>query len=256
MKEKLLEASGVCMYFGGVHAVEEMDISLERDEILGIIGPNGSGKSTLVNVLTGIYRPVKGKIELNGQDITGEKPHKIAALGVARTFQNLRVFKAMTVSENVITGEHMILKSKFVDSLLHTRRYKDSERRARAKADELLEIVGLGKMGNSYANSMSYGQQKRLEIARALASDPKLCLFDEPAAGMNSAEALEMMETIIRVQKEQKIGVILIEHNMEVMMNTAHRIIVMDTGRKIAEGTPKEIQNNPKVIQVYLGEDD
>lgn len=254
--EKLLEIQHVCMYFGGVHAVEDMSVSLGSDEILGIIGPNGSGKSTLINVLTGVYTPSSGKVIFDGKDITGLTPHRIAAMGIARTFQNLRVFSAMTVEDNVITGNHVNIQAGFIDSLLHTKKFKNDESRARREAEELLEFVGLDEMKKEIAGSMAYGQQKRLEIARALASKPKICLFDEPAAGMNSAEALEMMEVIKRVQKERGIGIILIEHNMEAMMTTANRIIVMDTGRQIAEGTPTEIQANPLVIKVYLGEED
>lgn len=254
--EKLLEIQHVCMYFGGVHAVEDMSVSLGSDEILGIIGPNGSGKSTLINVLTGVYTPTSGKVIFDGKDITGLAPHRIAAMGIARTFQNLRVFSAMTVEDNVITGNHVNIQAGFIDSLLHTKKFKNDESRARREAEELLEFVGLDGMKKEIAGSMAYGQQKRLEIARALASKPKICLFDEPAAGMNSAEALEMMEVIKRVQKERGIGIILIEHNMEAMMTTANRIIVMDTGRQIAEGTPTEIQANPLVIKVYLGEED
>ena len=254
--EKLLDIQHVCMYFGGVHAVEDMSVSLGNDEILGIIGPNGSGKSTLINVLTGVYSPTSGKVIFDGKDITGFPPHKIAAMGIARTFQNLRVFSAMTVEDNVITGNHVNIQAGFIDSLLHTKKFKNDESRARREAEELLEFVGLDGMKKEIAGSMAYGQQKRLEIARALASKPKICLFDEPAAGMNSAEALEMMEIIKRVQKERGIGIILIEHNMEAMMTTANRIIVMDTGKKIAEGAPSDIQANPLVIKVYLGEED
>ena len=254
--EKLLDIRNVCMYFGGVHAVEGMNIQMDNDEILGIIGPNGSGKSTLINVLTGVYKPTAGEVFFNGQNITGLKQHKIAELGIARTFQNLRVFTAMTVRDNVVTGNHINIRAGFVDSLLHTRKFQHDEARAKKEAEELLEFVGLADMKNEIAGSMAYGQQKRLEIARALASKPKLCLLDEPAAGMNSAEALEMMEVIKRVQRERGIGVILIEHNMEAMMTTANRIIVMDAGKEIAEGSPAEVQSNPLVIKVYIGEDD
>ncbi len=254
--ERLLDIQNVCMYFGGVHAVEGMSIQMSSDEILGIIGPNGSGKSTLINVLTGVYKPTVGKVFLKGKDITGLKQHKIAKFGIARTFQNLRVFTAMTVRDNVVTGNHINIRASFIDSLLHTKKFRDDEARAKREADELLEFVGLSNMKNEIAGSMAYGQQKRLEIARALASKPQLCLLDEPAAGMNSAETLEMMEVIKRVQKERGIGVILIEHNMEAMMTTANRIIVMDAGKKIAEGTPAEIQSDPLVIKVYIGEDD
>lgn len=256
MGNKLLEIEHVRMYFGGVHAIEDMNLELNEGEILGIIGPNGSGKSTLINVMTGVYRPTSGHVFFDGREITGMQPHKIASLGIARTFQNLRIFTAMTVAENVITGGHINIEAGFVDSLLHTKKYKNDEKKARYKAEELLAFVGLKDMKDAVSSTMSYGQQKRLEIARALASEPRLCLFDEPAAGMNSAEAMEMMDVIKKVQRERKIGIILIEHNMEAMMNTAERIVVMNSGTKIAEGTPKEIQSNSLVIRVYLGEED
>lgn len=254
--EHLIQMEQICMYFGGVHAVENMNLHLAEKEILGIIGPNGSGKSTLINVLTGIYAPTSGHVLFGGEDITGRQSYEIAAKGISRTFQNLRIFRAMTVCENVMTGRHCKVRAKFVDILLRTAKYRSQEREALKKADELLEFVGLSHMKNEFAGSMSYGQQKRLEVARALASEPKVCLFDEPAAGMNSAEANEMMDLIRAVQKERGLAIILIEHNMEAMMNTAERIIVMDAGHKVAEGTPKEIQRNQKVIQIYLGEEE
>lgn len=252
----LIEMKQICMYFGGVHAVENMNLHLSEKEILGIIGPNGSGKSTLINVLTGIYAPTSGEIIFNGENITGKQSYEISSKGISRTFQNLRIFKAMTVMENVMTGRHCRLHAGFADVLFRTPKYRNEEREAEKKAEELLEFVGLSHMKNEFAGSMSYGQQKRLEVARALASEPKVCLFDEPAAGMNSAEANDMMKLIRAVQKERGIGIILIEHNMEAMMNTAERIIVMDAGSKAAEGTPKEIQTNQKVIQIYLGEEE
>lgn len=256
MGKKLLEIEHVGMYFGGVHAIEDMNMELNEGEILGIIGPNGSGKSTLINVMTGVYKPTFGRVLFDGRDITGMQPHKIASLGIARTFQNLRIFTAMTVEENVITGSHINIEAGFIDSLLHTKKFRNDEKKARNKAEELLDFVGLRDMKDAVSGSMAYGQQKRLEVARALASEPRVCLFDEPAAGMNSAEAMEMMNVIKKVQSERKIGIILIEHNMEAMMNTAQRIVVMNSGSKIAEGTPREVQSNPLVIQVYLGEED
>lgn len=254
--KKIIEMQQICMYFGGVHAVEKLNLDLHEREILGIIGPNGSGKSTLINVLTGIYKPTFGRIIFNGEDITGHQSYEIAEKGILRTFQNLRIFKAMTVMENIMTGRHCKDKVKFVDALFRTPKYKSQEKNTEAKARELLEFVGLSHLCNEFAGNMSYGQQKRLEIARILASEPKVCLFDEPAAGMNSTETKEMMKLIRAVQKERGISIILIEHNMEAMMQTAERILVMDAGNKVAEGTPKEIQTNSKVIQIYLGEEE
>lgn len=253
--EPILEIKDICMYFGGVHAVDSVNTYVEKGEILGVIGPNGSGKSTLINVLTGVYKPTSGSVFFQKKDITGIKTHKIAAMGIARTFQNLRLFAAMTVHENVVVGLHMKKQTSSLQAMLGTRRYRQQEAEISAIADEALTMVGLTRMRNEIATSMAYGQQKRLELARALVSRPVLCLLDEPAAGMNSAEALEMMALVKRIRKEQGISFVLIEHNMEAMMKTADRIIVMDSGRKIAEDTPEVIANDPKVIQVYLGED-
>lgn len=256
MSGHLLEINDVCMRFGGVHAVEHMNLYADRDEILGIIGSNGSGKSTLVNIITGIYKPASGKVIFDHQDITGKAPYAVSSLGLARTFQNLRIFGAMTVEENVLTGSHVKVKANFLNALFHTSAYAAEEKGRKEEAEKLLEFVGLWNMKDEIASSLSYGQQKRLEIARALAGHPKMCLLDEPAAGMNSSEAVEMMEVVKKVHSEYHMGIILIEHNMEAMMMTADRIAVMNTGKLIAQGTPAEIRNDAAVIKTYFGGDD
>ena len=248
-----LELQDIRMHFGGVKAVDGISEHVKSGEILGIIGPNGSGKSTLINVMTGIYAPTSGKVLFHGRDITGIKPHKIAAIGIARTFQNLRIFGAMTVRENVILGQHTQIRTNTVQAILHTKAYAKSEAHVRDRADEALEMVGLTSMADEIAGSMAYGQQKRLEIARALVSDPTLCLLDEPAAGMNSREAMKMMELVSRIREEKKLSIILIEHNMEAMMRTADRIMVMDAGKKIMDDIPDVVKTNPRVVKVYLG---
>lgn len=248
-----LELNNICMYFGGVKAVDGISEHVDDGEILGIIGPNGSGKSTLINVITGIYQPTSGRVLFHGEDITGIKPYRVAAKGIARTFQNLRIFGAMTVRDNVIVGQHTKIKTNSLQAVLGTKKYRESELIVREKADEALEKVGLRDMGDEIAGSMAYGQQKRLEIARALVSEPTLCLLDEPAAGMNSKEAMVMMDLISEIREQNKLSIILIEHNMEAMMSTADRIMVMDAGQKITDDVPDVVRRNPKVIKVYLG---
>jgi len=251
----VLETQEIGMHFGGVRAVDGISAQVEPTEIFGIIGPNGSGKSTLINVLTGVYRPTHGQVRFLGEEITGMKPHKIAGKGIARTFQNLRLFHDMTVLENAIIGQHVCLQTAGWQAMLGTKKYKESERHARERAMEILELVGLDKMTGEIAADMAYGQQKRLELARALVSEPQLCLLDEPAAGLNSKEAMAMMALIKRIREKKGITFILIEHNMEAMMSTADRIMVMDAGKRIAEDVPEVIKNDPKVIRVYLGEE-
>lgn len=251
--EHTLELKDICMHFGGIKAVDGISMTVEQGEILGIIGPNGSGKSTLVNVMTSIYTPTKGNVFFHGKDITGIKPYKISQLGIARTFQNLRIFRAMTVRENICVGQHTQIKTNSMQAIFGTKAYKESEKHIREKAEEVLQMVGLEDMADEVAGSMAYGQQKRLEIARALVSEPTLCLLDEPAAGMNSKEAMKMMELVQRIRKERNLAIVLIEHNMEAMMNTADRLLVMDAGKKIVEGEPETIKKDPQVIKIYLG---
>jgi branched-chain amino acid transport system ATP-binding protein len=251
----LMTSDNICMYFGGVKAVDHVDLAVEQGQILGIIGPNGSGKTTFFNALTGIYKPTSGKFSFQDVDITNWQPYRISQAGIARTFQNIRVFKNISVLENVLVGEHAKLTTNVWGALTRNKAQKNDERAAREKALELLEFVKLVDRKGEYAANLAYGEQRRLEIARALGSQPKLLLLDEPTAGMNPGEA----ETVIELFQEIHslgITIILIEHNMRVMMGTAEYIIAFSAGKKIAEGTPKEIQYNQAVIQAYLGEEE
>ncbi len=254
MSEHVMEAQNIKMYFGGVHAVDDISVYVDKNEILGIIGPNGSGKTTLVNVLTGIYTPTEGKCLFNGQDITGKKLQNMTGLGIARTFQNLRIFKALTVMDNILVGQHLTISNSPWDILFHGKHYRETERKARERAMEALELVGLEKNADDFAGAIPYGAQKRLELARALVMDPRLLMLDEPTAGLNGVESEELMMLVKEIQQRNQISIILIEHNMKLMMKLSDRVLVMDAGREIALGVPAEIQSNPVVIKAYLGE--
>lgn len=254
MNEHVMEAQNIKMYFGGVHAVDDISVYVDKNEILGIIGPNGSGKTTLVNVLTGIYTPTAGKYLFNGQDITGKKLQNMTGLGIARTFQNLRIFKALTVMDNILVGQHLTIPSSPIDILFHNRHYKETEQKARDRAMEALALVGLEKNADDFAGALPYGAQKRLELARALVMEPKLLMLDEPTAGLNGVESEDLMMLVKEIQQRDQISIILIEHNMKLMMKLSDRVLVMDAGREIALGVPAEIQSNPVVIKAYLGE--
>jgi branched-chain amino acid transport system ATP-binding protein len=251
----ILEAKNVSKNFGGVKAVADLSLTVEQDQIFGIIGPNGSGKTTFFNVLTGSYSPTSGTYTFNGQDITGLPAHETARRGMARTFQNIRLFRNMSVLENVLVGQHTQLRTSLLDALLRTRTKVKTETEARERAEELLRFVGLEEKAGEFAANLAYGEQRRLELARALGNRPRLLLLDEPTAGMNPVEAAEMVELIKKV-REMGVTILLIEHNMRVMMGIAEWIMAMDAGRKIAEGTPQDIQSNELVIKAYLGEEE
>jgi branched-chain amino acid transport system ATP-binding protein len=251
----ILEAQGVSMHFGGVKAVSELSVSVEEGKIFGIIGPNGSGKTTFFNILTGNYTLTSGKFIFKGDDITGLAPNRVAMNGIARTFQNIRLFRSMSVLENVMVGQHPRIKTSVMDAIFRTRRLNRLESGAREKAIELLHFVGLDEKSDEIASNLAYGEQRRVELARALANQPKLLLLDELTAGMNPVEAASIV-SLIREVRDTGITIILIEHNMKVMMGIAELIMAMDAGRRIALGTPDEIRTNEAVIRSYLGEEE
>lgn len=251
----VLEAKSVSKSFGGVKAVADLSLTVEQGQIFGIIGPNGSGKTTFFNVLTGSYSPTSGTYTFSGQDITGLPAHETARRGMARTFQNIRLFRSMSVLENVLVGQHPQLRINLLDALLGTRTKVKVETEARERAKELLHFVGLEEKAGEFATNLAYGEQRRLELARALGNRPKLLLLDELTAGMNPVEAAAMV-ALIKEVREMGVTILLIEHNMKVMMGIAEWIMAMDAGRKIAEGTPQDIQSNELVIRAYLGEED
>jgi len=249
----LLNANLVVKRFGGLMAVNKMDFEMKKGEIVSIIGPNGAGKTTFFNTMTGIYRPEEGKIVFNGKSLVGLRPDQIAAHGISRTFQNIRLFSSMTVIENILVGMHHHLKQSAVESLFRLPAFTKEELQAEKKAEELMEYVGLKGVGNELAKNLPYGAQRRVEFARALGADPLLLLLDEPTAGMNPLETEDAIKLFRRIRDEKEITVLLIEHDMRVVMNISERISVMDYGEKIAEGTPAEIRANPRVVEAYLG---
>ncbi len=254
MSGALLETRGVTIRFGGLCAVSELDLALGRGEIVGLIGPNGAGKTTVFNLLTGIYAPSSGAILFDGRRLDGLKSHRIAALGIARTFQNIRLFPGLSVLDNVLIGGHRRGRQNLLDAMLRGRRFLTDEAERRVEAMSLLSVLGLAQAAGAPATSLPYGHQRRLEIARALAARPRVLLLDEPAAGMNPAESAALLALIRQIRDRFELAILLVEHNMKVVMGVCDRIQVMDYGKSIALGTPEQIRRDPRVIEAYLGD--
>lgn len=250
----MLEVTQLGISFGGLRAVDDLSMKIEKGGLVGLIGPNGAGKTTAFNMLTGVYRPTDGGIRLDGQNLIGKKPHEICKLGVARTFQNIRLFSRLPVLDNVKVGLHNEVTYSLAESMLHLGSYRRKERAMDEKALEILKVFDLDGQADTLASNLPYGKQRKLEIARALATDPKLLLLDEPAAGMNPNETGELMETIQLVRERYGVTILLIEHDMKLVSGICEYLYVLNFGRLLAEGTPKEVLSNPEVVKAYLGE--
>jgi branched-chain amino acid transport system ATP-binding protein len=248
-----LLAENIVIAFGGLVAVNDVTFNVPEGGIVSLIGPNGAGKTTFFNVLTGLYRPTSGRVYLADREVTGKAPHKIASMGLARTFQNIRLFNLMTAEENVMVAMHSHLRSGIASTVFAMPWQRHEERRAHEASRDLLEFVGIGKVRNEYARNLSYGDQRRLEVARALALNPRVLLLDEPTAGMNPQESAQFVDFVHRVRDEKAVSVLLIEHDMTVVMRVSERITVLDRGERIAEGGPDDIRANARVVEAYLG---
>lgn len=254
MANLILSTENLGITFGGLKAVSEVNLNVYKNEIVGLIGPNGAGKTTVFNMLTGVYEPTEGKILLNGTVINGKKPHDIVSMGIARTFQNIRLFKALTVAENVAVAFNKDLKTSIVSSIFRTRRFYKEEKKVYEKALNILKIFSLEEYANEKADNLPYGKQRKLEIARAMATSPQLLLLDEPAAGMNDTETAELMQTIATIREKFNISILLIEHDMNLVLGICEKLNVLEYGRMLASGNPQDVIKDEKVIRAYLGD--